>query len=88
MSLLNSELEALGIDGNAYWAQNIQNEAIDKADPINRQGVKAAYTQAMGQLDTILSFGSPTLAQVTAAVTQEAQILKNILLYLKSELQQ
>lgn len=84
--LNNAELEALGINGNDYWQRLSQNEAIDKADPINRRGVKDAYIAAMGQLDVILSFTSPTNAQLIIAVKQEAQILKNLLLYLKAEI--
>lgn len=85
--ITNAELETLGINGNAYWESRIQIEANDKVDPINRQGVKDAYLTAMGQLDTIISFGTPTNAQIITAVKQEAQILKNILLYLKGEIQ-
>jgi hypothetical protein len=87
MVLNNAELESFNINGNAYWDSRIQNEANDKADPVNRQGVKDAYLTAMAQLDVIIAFNTPTNAQLITGVKQLAQIQKNILLYLKSEIQ-
>ena len=88
--MLNSELEALGLQGDeirSYWQNKTVQEALNKADSTNRAGIKTVYATAISQLNAILSLSNPTLAQVTSAVKQEAQILKYLLLYLKSDLE-
>ena len=86
----NAELELLGMNEyemHSYWQNKSQQDALSKTDPINRGNIKASYIAAMGQLEVILGFTSPTNAQVVTAIKQEAQILKNILLYLKSDIE-
>ena len=88
--MLNSELEALGLkepELSEYWRNKTIQEAINKADGTNRAGIKTVYATAISQLNSILALSNPTLAQVTSAVKQEAQILKYLLLYLKSDLE-
>jgi len=88
--MLNSELDLIGlsnIEKGAYWQDKAQRTANDKTDPTNRQQIKDAYNQAITDLDTIIAFGSPTLAQLTTGVKNLAGIQKKILLYLRSEIQ-
>ena len=77
--LNNSELEALGVDGNAYWHAYTQRTSIDKTDAANRQDLKTQYQNAIDALNLIIA-GTPGNDKTLAI------ILKRLLLYLKSEI--
>jgi hypothetical protein len=80
--ILNSDLEALGMDSSqmsAYWQDKTTQEAINKTDAINRQDLKTQYQSAIMALDAIISGAAGN--DKTLAV-----ILKRLLLYMKSEI--
>jgi len=81
--MLNSELEALGMDSSqmsAYWQNKTMQEALDKADTINRQDLKDQYQAAITALNNIIA--GPAGNDKTLAT-----IIKRLLLYMKVEIQ-